>query len=178
MARISAALRSLSLPDNTTVATVDSVSATSSTGSATATVTGRASGAAQITASANNGSTTVTSSPATLTVEPGAGQLLISEFRTRGPAGAADEFVEIYNPTTTTQVIGGLKIRASNSAGTISDRVTITAGTTLGSGCHYLIANSSSGGYSGSVPANQTYGTGIADDGGIAITRVEWHDNH
>lgn len=157
--------------NNTTVATVDSVSATSSTGSATATVTGRASGTAQITASANNGSTTVTSTPATLTVEPAAGQLLISEFRTRGPAGASDEFVEIYNPTTATQVIGGLKIRASNGTGTISDRVTITAGSTLGSGCHYLIANSASGGYSGSVPANQTYGTGITDDGGIAITR-------
>ncbi len=156
--------------NNTTIATVDSVSATSSTGSATATVTGRASGTAQITAAANNGSTTVTSTPATLTVEPAAGQLLISEFRTRGPAGAADEFVEIYNPTTSTQLIGGLKIRASNGTGTISDRVTITAGTTLGSGCHYLIANSASGGYSGSVPANQIYGTGITDDGGIAIT--------
>lgn len=157
--------------NNTTVATVDSVSATSSTGSATATVTGRASGTAQITASANNGSTTVTSTPATLTVEPAAGQLLISEFRTRGPSGASDEFVEIYNPTTSTVTIGGLKIRASNGTGTISDRVTITAGTTLGSGCHYLVANSASGGYSGSVAANQTYGTGITDDGGIAITR-------
>ncbi|MBA2702643.1 MAG: lamin tail domain-containing protein [Blastocatellia bacterium] len=157
--------------NNSTVATVDSVSATSSTGSATATVTGRASSTAQIAASANNGSTTVTSTPATLTVEPSAGQLLISEFRTRGPAGASDEFVEIYNPTTSTQVISGLKVRASNGTGTISDRVTITAGTALGSGCHYLIANTSSGGYSGSVPANQTYGTGITDDGGIAITQ-------
>ncbi len=157
--------------NNATVATVDSVSATSSTGSATATVTGRASGAAQITATANNGSTNVTSTPAALTVEPAAGQLLISEFRTRGPSGASDEFVEIYNPTPATVTIAGLKIRASNNAGTISDRVTITAGITLGSGCHYLVANSSSGGYSGSVPANQTYGTGITDDGGIAVTR-------
>ena len=157
--------------NNPTVATVDSVSATSSTGSATATVTGRASGVEQITATANSGSTAATSTPATLTVEPAPGQVLISEFRTRGPSGAADEFVEIYNPTTSTVIIGGLKIRASNNAGTVSDRVTITAGSTLGSGCHYLVANSSSGGYSGSVPADQTYGTGIADDGGIAITR-------
>jgi uncharacterized protein (TIGR03437 family) len=157
--------------NNTTVATVDAVSATSSSGSATATVDGRASGAAQITASANNGSTNVTSTPSALTVEPATGQLLISEFRTRGPSGASDEFVEIYNPTTATVTIGGLKIRASNNAGTISDRVSITAGITLSSGCRYLIANSSSGGYTGSVPANQTYGTGIADDGGIAITR-------
>ncbi|MDX6611940.1 MAG: hypothetical protein QOD75_1126, partial [Blastocatellia bacterium] len=157
--------------NNTVVATVDSVSSTSGTGSATATVTGRATGTAQITATANNGSYTITSSPATLTVEAGAGQVLISEFRTRGTNGAADEFVEIYNPTTATVIIGGLKIRASNNTGTVSDRVTITAGTSLGSGCHYLLANSSASGYSGSVAANQTYATGIADDGGIAITR-------
>jgi uncharacterized protein (TIGR03437 family) len=157
--------------NNSTVAAIDSVSTTSSTGSATATVTGRASGAAQITASASNGSTNVTSTSAALTVEPAPGQLLISEFRTRGPAGAADEFVEIYNPTTSTQVIGGLRIRTSNGSGTISERVTIAAGTTLGSGCHYLVANSFPGGYSGSVPADQTYGTGITDDGGIAVTR-------
>src|SRR5438270_11586952 len=102
--------------------------------------------------------------------ELNAGDLLISEFRTRGPGGASDEFVEIYNPTNSTITIGGIKIRTSNSSGTISDRVAITAGTTLGSGCHYLVANSSSGGYSGLVAANQTYGTGITDDGGIAIT--------
>ena len=153
--------------NNTTVATVDAVSVTSASGSATATVTGRANGLAEIRASATNGNITVTSSPASLTVEPGAGQLLISEFRTRGPGGAADEFVEIYNPTTSTLIIGGLKIRASNSSGTISDRLTITGGTTLGPGCHYLVANS---GYSGSVLADQTYGSGITDDGGIAIT--------
>jgi uncharacterized protein (TIGR03437 family) len=154
----------------TTVATVDSVSATSATGSATAIVTGRTNGLAQLRASATDSTTTIASSPATLTVEPGPGQLLISEFRTRGPSGASDEFVEIYNPTTSTLTIGGLRIRASNGSGTSSDRAAITAGTALGPGCHYLLANSSSAGFSGSVAANQTYGTGIADDGGIAIT--------
>jgi uncharacterized protein (TIGR03437 family) len=156
--------------DNTTVATVDFVSPTSSMGSAIATVSGRANGSGRIQASSTAGTTTVTTSPAILTVEPGAGQLLLSEFRTRGPSGAADEFVEIYNPTTSTLTIGGLRIRASNGSGTISDRLTITAGKTLGPGCHYLLANSSSGGFSSSVPANQTYRTGITDNGGIAIT--------
>jgi uncharacterized repeat protein (TIGR01451 family) len=161
---------------NTTVATVDAVSATSSTGSATATVTGRANGSAEIRATADNGNTTVTSSPAALTVAPvvSAGSVLVSEFRTRGPNGASDEFVEIYNPTTSAVLIGGMKIRASNGSGTISDRVTITAGTMLGSGCHYLIANSTaSTGYSGSTTPDQTYSTGITDDGGIAITRSD-----
>jgi uncharacterized repeat protein (TIGR01451 family) len=122
-----------------------------------------------VTGDSNGGNNTTS---ATTTVqEVSAGQLVISEFRTRGPAGASDEFVEIYNPTTTSLVIGGLKIRASNGTGTISDRVTITAGTTLGPGCHYLIANSSASGYSGATIPNQTYTTGITDDGGIAITR-------
>ena len=135
-----------------------------------ATVIGRGTGPVNITASATNGSVNVNGVPTVLTVEPGAGQLLISEFRTRGPDGAADEFIEIYNPTTASLPISGLRIRASNSSGTISDRVTIPAGTTLGPGCHYLIANGSSSGYSGVVPADQTYSTGITDDGGIAIT--------
>jgi uncharacterized repeat protein (TIGR01451 family) len=156
--------------NNLSVATVDSTSATSGTDSATGTVGSHATGSAQITATATDGVNSVNSAPATLTVEPAAGQLLISEFRTRGPSGASDEFVEVYNPTTSTQVIGGLKIRASNSSASISDRVTITAGTTLGPGCHYLVANSSASGYSGATPANQTYTTGITDDGGIAIT--------
>lgn len=157
--------------DNTTIVTIDSVSATSSTGSASATVKARVSGLVRISATANDGNTSVTSSPAAVTVEPGAGQVVISEFRTRGPNGAADEFVEIYNPTTSAANIGGLKIRASNNSGNVSDRATITAGTTLGSGCHYLIANgTATTGYSGHVTANQTYATGIADEGGIAIT--------
>jgi uncharacterized protein (TIGR03437 family) len=156
--------------NNTTVATVDAVGPTTTLGFADATVTGRANGTAEFRASATDGVNTVTSAPANLTVEPAAGQLLISEFRTRGPSGASDEFIEIYNLTTSLLTIGGLRIRASNGVGTISDRVTITAGTILGPGCHYLVANSSTSGYSGSVPPNQTFGTGITDDGGNAIT--------
>ena len=157
---------------NTTVATVDSVSATSGTGSATATIAAHTNGSADIKATANDGTKTVTGNAATLTVAHvfNAGDVLISEFRTRGPAGAADEFIELYNPTNSTVPIGGLKIRASNATGTVSDRVTITSGVTLGSGCHYLVANSS---YTGSVAPNQTYGTGITDDGGIAITQAD-----
>jgi uncharacterized protein (TIGR03437 family) len=155
---------------DTSVATIDLVSAASVTGSATATVAGHATGTTEIRATVTDGSVSITSVPASLSVEAGAGQLLISEFRTRGPLGAADEFVEIYNPSAAPVKIGGLKIRASNSGGTIGDRVTITAGLMLPPGCHYLIANGGAGGYSGSVPADQTYGTGIADDGGIAIT--------
>ena len=39
--------------------------------------------------------------------------ILISEFRTRGPAGAGDEFIELYNATAAPIDIGGWKINRS-----------------------------------------------------------------
>jgi predicted extracellular nuclease len=96
--------------------------------------------------------------------------VVISEFRTRGPQGGNDEFIELYNLSVLPVNVGGWKIKASNSAGTIGTRLTITGGTILNPGCHFLATNSASGGYSGSVAGNQTYATGVTDDGGIAIT--------
>ena len=95
--------------------------------------------------------------------------ILISEFRTRGTAGANDEFVELYNATSSAIDIGGWKINRSNGSGTINTQLTITAGTMIPAHGHFLATNSAAGGYSGSVPGNQTYGTGITDDGGIAV---------
>ena len=101
--------------------------------------------------------------------------VVISEFRTRGPNGGSDEFIEIYNATGASLPIGGWLIRGSNTSGTIITRVAITAGTTLGAGCHYLVTNSSTSGgpYSGTVAGNQTYATGITDDGGIGLTLAD-----
>lgn len=98
--------------------------------------------------------------------------VVISEFRVRGPNGAADEFVELYNLSSSPVDIGGWKVRGSNNSGFVSIRATISAGTTLSPGCHFLVTNSSASGgpYSGPVPGDQTYATGITDDGGIAVT--------
>src|SRR5688500_10438155 len=84
--------------------------------------------------------------------------VVISEFRVRGPNGAADEFVEIYNLSPSPVNISGWKISGSNSGGTTTTRATVGSGVTLGAGCYYLITNSSlSGGpYSGSVSGNLT----------------------
>ena len=41
------------------------------------------------------------------------------------------------------------------------------ANTILGAGCHYLVTGAT---YSGAVPADQTFSTGVTDDGGIAVT--------
>jgi predicted extracellular nuclease len=100
--------------------------------------------------------------------------VVISEFRTRGPVGGSDEFVELYNTTGADVAIGGWLVRGSNTAGTVSTRATIPASTTLGAGCHYLVTNATaSTGYSGSVPGDLTYLTGITDDGGIALTLAD-----
>jgi hypothetical protein len=98
--------------------------------------------------------------------------IVISEFRTRGPNGGSDEFIELYNLSGAAVNIGGWKIKGSNNLGSVSTRVTITTGVVLNPGCHYLVTNSSTSGgpYSGSVPGNQTYSTGITDNGGIAAT--------
>jgi len=101
--------------------------------------------------------------------------VVISEFRVRGPAGGNDEFIELYNLSASPVAIGGWKIKGSNNTGggTTTPRATITAGTTLQPGCHYLLTNAATSGYSGAVPGDQTYVTGITDDGGIAVTQAD-----
>jgi predicted extracellular nuclease len=96
--------------------------------------------------------------------------IVISEFRTRGPAGGNDEFIELHNVSDGAIDISGWKIRGSNAGGTVGNRVIINAGTTLGPGCFFLATNNAASGYSGAVAGNQTYNTGVTDDGGIAVT--------
>jgi hypothetical protein len=98
--------------------------------------------------------------------------VVISEFRTRGPNGAADEFVEPFDASSSPVNIGGWKVNGSNNAAGTTTRFTIGANTTLNPGCFFLATNSSASGgpYSGPVPGNITFATGITDDGGIAPT--------
>lgn len=98
-------------------------------------------------------------------------QLVISEFRTRGVSGAGDEFIEIYNFGNEAIDISGYKIKASNSSGTVGTRLTINANTVIQSHCHFLAVNSS--GYSGPVIGDQSFLSGITNDGGIALTLAD-----
>jgi hypothetical protein len=99
--------------------------------------------------------------------------IVISEFRFRGPNGGNDEFIELYNPTSLVVDISGWLIRGSNNAGSTSTRATIPVATTLQPGQYYLVVNNSAAGYSGSVAGNLPYTTGITDDGGVAITLAD-----
>jgi RHS repeat-associated protein len=103
----------------------------------------------------------------------GSATIVISEFRTRGPAGGSDEFLELYNKSESAVNIGGWKLKVSNNAGAISTRLTISAGTILPAHAHFLITNTGAGGYGGAVAGDQGYSSGVSDDGGFAITRAD-----
>jgi hypothetical protein len=109
---------------------------------------------------------------------PLAGTIIISEFRVRGPSGANDEFIEIYNNSGADHTVAdsgagtGYAVAASNGVA----RCTIPNGTVIPNRGHYLCVNS--GAYSlASYPAGNgttatgdaTYTTDIPDNAGIAI---------
>jgi hypothetical protein len=112
-------------------------------------------------------------------------QLLISEFRTFGPTGTCDEFVEIYNPSTSAFTVqsleaGSLGFAVAQSNGNVL--FTIPNNTTIPARGHYLAVNNGGGACTGSFsgsayPAgNGTTATGdntlnedIPTNAGIAL---------
>jgi hypothetical protein len=106
-----------------------------------------------------------------------AAQLIISEFRVRGPNGANDEFIEIYNNSGadhTVAAASGTGYGVAASDGTT--RCSILNGTVIPNRGHFLCVNSV--GYSlASYPAGNgttatgdaTYTTDIPDNAGIAL---------
>ncbi|HEY0171386.1 MAG TPA: lamin tail domain-containing protein [Pyrinomonadaceae bacterium] len=91
--------------------------------------------------------------------------LIISEFRLRGPGGASDEFIEIYNDSdsnVTVQAFDGSAGFAVAAADFLT-RFTIPNGTVIPARGHYLGVNS--GGYTlGSYPASTTPAAGGGGD--------------
>jgi hypothetical protein len=106
-----------------------------------------------------------------------AGQLVISEFRLRGPSGANDEFIEIYNNSGADHTVvaasgTGYGVAASDGV----TRCSLPNGTVIPNRGHYLCVNSVA--YSlASYPAGSgttatgdaTYTTDIPDNAGIAL---------
>ena len=121
---------------------------------------------------------------------PFAGDLLISEFRLRGPGGANDEFIELYNntetplPVSTTDDSEGWALAASDGV----VRFIIPNGTVIPAHGHFLGVNSTAyslsdypAGNGGAEPTtatgDATYETDIADNAGIAIFRTSNTEN-
>jgi hypothetical protein len=119
----------------------------------------------------------------TRTVLPEPGQILISEFRFRGPSpsagytGLRDEFVELYNNTDTTFVVNtpdnssGWTLISSGTNGR-QVQVTIPRGTTLPPRAHYLAGNNSGYGLFSLAPTDIYFVGDIADNSGIALVRT------
>jgi hypothetical protein len=105
----------------------------------------------------------------TLTSTPTApAHIVISEFRSTGPLGADDEFVELYNPTGAPVNIGNWLIYTSSGCGTsISALISIYQGTVLQPGQHYLVAAYPS--FSSIAYSDMRFSPGIADSGGLAL---------
>lgn len=99
--------------------------------------------------------------------------VVISEFRTRGPSGDNDEFIEIFNPTDNSIDISGWKIWGWSPATFQSVRFSFPVLTSIASGQHILVTNSNllNGPYSGLVIGDFTYNNGIPNNGGLAITK-------
>ena len=110
-----------------------------------------------------------------------AGTLLISEFRVRGPSGANDEFIEIYNNSGadhTVAAISGTGYAIAASDGVV--RCTIPNGTVIPAAGHFLCVNNTAfslssypagSGSVGSGDAQYTAAVGgdIPDNAGIAL---------
>ena len=99
-----------------------------------------------------------------------AGSLVISEFRLRGPSGANDEFIEIYNDSGashTVAAISGTGYAVAASDGVV--RCTIPNGTVIPARGHYLCTNSVAYSLAGNATGDATYVTDIPDNAGIAL---------
>ncbi len=108
------------------------------------------------------------------------GDVIISEFRLRGPGGVEDEFIELYNRTNAPIVVaandgsGGFSVVAGGGGTVVA---TIPSGTVIPARGHLLVANSD--GYSlkdygrGLRPPRRiTYTTDIPDNTGISLFRT------
>jgi hypothetical protein len=115
-----------------------------------------------------------------------ANHVVISEFATRGPTSATEEFIELYNPTNNAIDMTGWKLQYKPAVGSsFSDRATLPAGTSIGAHKFYLIMNNS---YA-SPPVTPDFtssswgsSTGMADNGhmriidasSVEVDRVGW----
>jgi hypothetical protein len=99
-----------------------------------------------------------------------AGSLVISEFRLRGPNGANDEFIEIYNDSGTDHTVAALS--GTGYAVAASDgvvRCVILTGTVIPARGHFLCTNSVGYSLVGYAAGNATYATDIPDNAGVAL---------
>lgn len=135
-------------------------------------------------ASLANSSTVTIRHPTAAGTASAPGGVVINEFRTEGPSGASDEFIEIQNAGPSDADISDWRFRRSSSTGSTfainlnTATNNIPAGTVLRPGQSYLVVNS--GGYSlsnyggtGAAAGDASYTSNIANNGGIALLNAK-----
>jgi hypothetical protein len=122
------------------------------------------------------------------------GNLIINEFRLRGPQGARDEFVELYNPSTTPVIVNttdnsdGWALGFSPNGTTVTPFAVIPNGTVIPGLGHFLVADNPDGPSNGptvvyslnsapgsavrSADSDTGWSLDLADNGGIAIFKT------
>jgi subtilisin-like proprotein convertase family protein len=103
--------------------------------------------------------------------------LIISEFRVRGPGGANDEFIELYNNSGADLTVAGAGTGYAVAASDGVTRCVVPNGTVIPNRGHYLCVNSvaysqanyPAGGVASTATGNATYTTDIPDNAGIAV---------
>jgi hypothetical protein len=94
-------------------------------------------------------------------------QVMINEFATRGPDGATDEFIELYNACSTPANVAGWQIRYRSASGTSDTSVSVfPAGSSIPANGYFLWVHSS---FSGDKTGWPTSGSGMADNGGLGL---------
>ena len=97
-----------------------------------------------------------------------ANHVVISEFATRGPTAATDEFVELYNPTDNPVDLSGWRLQYKSATGTTwNDRAVLPANSFIPARGFFLIVNTS---YIGGATPDYSSGlwnsgSGMADNG-------------
>lgn len=105
------------------------------------------------------------------TLYPKSGGVLISEVKpSGGPGKTTDEFVELYNPTSDPQIIGGWLLAKQTKSASSTDWTTLftfPVGQILPSHAHILVAHSD---YSGeTVPDFRYSGQSLAEDNTVVL---------
>ena len=94
----------------------------------------------------------------------------ISELATRGPASALDEFVELYNPSSSAYSLDGVELYYASSSGVASRRLPLTSAAIIAPRGFFLLAAED---FAGPTPdLSERWTQGFADAGGSVELRA------
>lgn len=112
--------------------------------------------------------------------------IVINEFRSRGPRGDQDQFIELRNVPDSPITARGWFLQTSTRSYEVNPQpIASIDGVTINPGCHYLLAAMTSGTYSGSVPGEgqmlarlqDTIGLALRTSGGQVVDQVGMGNN-